>query len=101
MITNMDTIVSFKVLQDDQAKNKGKELDAKYKEALKDWETAKKEAKKNKAKFEKPRPAKPKVKILKKGLSEEKAQAVADKAEEDYEKKNQPKSDTSKSKRKK
>ena len=53
----------------------------------KDWKEGKKEAKKDKEKYTEPKPCKPKVKVLKKGMSEEGAHDFAQKAEDKYMKK--------------
>jgi hypothetical protein len=87
MITGQYGTVAFETATDRKVPEIKKSLEADYKAALKDWESRKKEAKKNKEKFEDPKPSKPAVKVVKKGLSEEKAGELRTKSEEDYLKK--------------
>lgn len=87
MVTAMDLTVKFQLLDDKIVTDFKRDLDKEYKEAVKEWERAKKEAKKNKEKFEQPKPNKPKVKVLKKGLKKDKAEEYKLEAEEEYRKK--------------
>jgi|GEM_PF-3128029 len=83
-ITGMDGAVSFEIDLDKQVNALKKKLETDYKAALKDWDLQKKEAKKNKEEFTLPRPSKPSVKIIKKGLDKLKAEATRQNSEDDY-----------------
>jgi hypothetical protein len=87
MVKGMYKVVVFKVLEDGLVISYKKELVDGYKQALKDWESAKKEAAKKKQTFADPKPYKPEVKILKRGLSPDKANETMEKEEAKYEKK--------------
>lgn len=87
MITGMYKSVVFKVLQDDMVKPQAKELETEYKDAIKTWEAAKKDAKKDKNEFVDPKPSKPSLKVLKRGLTRDKADSLMQKEEAKYEKK--------------
>lgn len=91
MIVGLDKGVTFEVCEDKAVKEKKKALDEEYKAAKKEYEEARKEARKNKEKFEDPKPSQPKLKVLKKGLTEEKANELKAKYEEEYNKKQEKK----------
>ena len=87
MITQHDGTILFDTVEDSTVKELKKDLDRGYKDAVKQYDAAKKAAKKNKESFTTPRPVKPKLKVLAKGVSKEKANAAKEKAEQAHKKK--------------
>lgn len=83
-ITGMDGSVSFEMELDKQVNALKKRLETEYKAALKDWDQKKKEASNNKDEFTDPRPSKPAVKIIKKGLVKLKADTCRQNSEDAY-----------------
>lgn len=89
MVTQSDESVSFEVTEEKKVNEVKGNLEQAYKETLKNWETAKKEAKKEKKEFKNPRPVKPLMRILKKGLPKDQAEALRKQSEDDHVKKTQ------------
>lgn len=79
---------SINVLEEEQYKDRRKELPKEYSEAVKEWIAAAKEARKNKEKFDQPRPKKPSItRVGKIYSSKEDAEAFQEKYKEYFEKK--------------
>jgi hypothetical protein len=88
MITDTDKSVSFVIASGDDEKTLKLDFEKSFKESMKNWEAAKKEAMKNKLEFSDPKPLKPQIKILKKGLKKDEAETIKQKAEEEFKNKN-------------
>jgi len=71
MVTGLDKSVTFEVATEDVVKDLKLGLEKEFRDAVKIWEAARKEAKAKKEEFTDPKPNKPQVKILKKGLTKE------------------------------
>lgn len=86
-IKDWNKAVSLELIEDKKVQEKKKNLEADYKQVIKDWDELKKEAMKNKENYTYPKPSKPELKVLSKGLEWEKAKKALAKAEEDLKKK--------------
>ncbi|MHC4942775.1 MAG: hypothetical protein ACYTG7_07115 [Planctomycetota bacterium] len=80
-VTGMDKTVTIVIVDQELERVWRKERDMDYKAAVKNWEAAKKEALKNEMEFTDPKPRKPLIKVLKKGLSKEAADAFKQQTE--------------------
>lgn len=93
--------VKFEVIADQNVKSREQEIMQFYDDSVAEWEKEKKEAAKKKEEFDDPKPVKPKIKLLKFGLSEEKANEVKAKYEAEEEKKQEERKKKEEEKRKK
>ncbi|MFH2003054.1 MAG: hypothetical protein ABIK28_25530 [Planctomycetota bacterium] len=84
MQTGMNQEVDFKVIEAEKVKSFTLDLAKAYEAAVKSWNQAKKKAQVDKQKFETPKPMKPQVKVLKMGLSKEKADEALAKEQEKH-----------------
>ena len=86
-VKSVEGTVTFEVIAQDAYSDEVKSLADAYREACKDYVTARREAKKKKEKFEQPKPNKPAIRKLKSFKTEKAAEEYAEKLRKRWEEK--------------